>query len=133
MIALTIRLVVSLAIVVGLLIVLARVGSKRFAGQRGDLVHVVHRQALTRTSSVAVVTVGTRVLVLGTTEQQVQLLTELDPDELELLAESPAALDEAPSDAEAARPAPTTVGSLSGSVLSPATWRQAVAAVRRAS
>ena len=28
------------------------------------------------------VAVGTRVLVLGTTEQQVSVLTELDPDEL---------------------------------------------------
>ncbi|HET7690384.1 MAG TPA: flagellar biosynthetic protein FliO [Nocardioidaceae bacterium] len=134
MIALTIRLVVSLAIVVGLLIVLARVGSKRFAGQRGDLVHVVHRQALTRTSSVAVVTVGSRVLVLGTTEQQVQLLTELDPDELELVEEPAVPLEGDPStDGAPVRPGPTSVGSLSGSVLSPATWRQAVAAVRRAS
>jgi flagellar protein FliO/FliZ len=31
------------------------------------------------------VTVGSRVLVLGTTEQQVQLLTELDPEELEVM------------------------------------------------
>ena len=51
-------------------------------GRSGSLVQVVHRQPLTRTSSVSVVTVGSRVLVLGTTEQQITVLTELDPDEL---------------------------------------------------
>jgi flagellar protein FliO/FliZ len=84
MLELTIRLVVSLAIVVGLLLLLARFGARKFRGNSNALVHVVHRQALSRTSSVSVVTVGTRVLVLGTTEQQISVLTELDPDELEL-------------------------------------------------
>src|SRR5213592_2244638 len=84
MLELTIRLVVSLAIVVGLLLLLARFGARKFRGNSGALVHVVHRQALSRTSSVSVVTVGSRVLVLGTTEQQISVLTELDPDELEL-------------------------------------------------
>src|ERR1044071_5744180 len=84
MLELTIRLIVSLAIVVGLLLLLARFGARRFRGSSGSLVHVVHRQPLSRTSSVAVVTVGSRVLVLGTTEHQVSVLTELAPDELEL-------------------------------------------------
>jgi flagellar protein FliO/FliZ len=84
MLELTIRLVVSLAIVVGLLLLLARFGARKFRGSSGALVQVVHRQPLSRTSSVAVVTVGTRVLVLGTTEQQVSVLAELDPDEIEL-------------------------------------------------
>lgn len=84
MLELTLRLVVSLAVVVGLLLVLARFGSKKFRGGAGALVHVVHRQPLSRTSAVAVVTVGSRVLVLGTTEQQVSVLAELDPEELDL-------------------------------------------------
>src|SRR5689334_20189080 len=84
MLELTIRLIVSLTIVVGLLLLLARFGARKFRGNAGALVHVVHRQALSRTSSVSVVTVGGRVLVLGTTEQQINVLTELDPDELEL-------------------------------------------------
>ncbi|MCX6397867.1 MAG: flagellar biosynthetic protein FliO [Propionibacteriales bacterium] len=84
MLELTVRLIVSLAIVVGLLLVLARFGARKFKGNSGALVHVVHRQALSRTSSVSVVTVGTRVLVLGTTEQQISVLAELDPEELEL-------------------------------------------------
>lgn len=84
MLALTVRLVVSLAIVVGLLILLARVGQKRFAGRSNSPLRVVHRQALSRSSAVAVVAVGSRILVLGTTDQQVRLLTELDPEELDI-------------------------------------------------
>ena len=84
MVELVIRLVFSLTVVIGLLIALARMSAKRFRGSSGALVQVVHRQALSRGSALAVVTIGSRVLVLGTTEQQVQLLTELDPEELVL-------------------------------------------------
>lgn len=82
MLELTVRLIASLALVVGLLLLLARFGGRRFRGRSGDLVRIVHRQPLTRTSAVAVVAVGSRLLVLGTTEQHVSILTELDPDEL---------------------------------------------------
>ncbi len=82
MLELVVRLVFSLAVVVGMLLLLARFSAKRFRGSAGSLVRVVHRQPLSRTSAVAVVTVGSRVLVLGTTEQQVQLLTELDLEEI---------------------------------------------------
>lgn len=82
---LTLRLIVSLAIVIGLLLLLARFGARKFKGSNDALVHVVHRQPLSRTSAVAVVTVGSRVLVLGTTEQQVSVLAELDPEELDEL------------------------------------------------
>ncbi|MFL6060794.1 MAG: FliO/MopB family protein [Marmoricola sp.] len=175
MLELTIRLVVSLTIVVGLLLVLARVGARRFRGSSGALVQVVHRQPLSRTSSVAVVSVGTRVLVLGTTEQHISVLAELEPDEIDLdlqdatvleLAgsgqvlelpdtemfiepvEAPRAAPVAPvsrvtparrtAGAHRAAPAPKQPavpndGALAGSVLSPQTWRQALAAVRRAS
>lgn len=85
MLGLTVRLVISLVIVVGLLLLLAKVGQKRFAGRAGTPIQVIHRQSLSRSSAVAVVAVGSRVLVLGTTDQQVRLLTELDPEELELL------------------------------------------------
>jgi flagellar protein FliO/FliZ len=130
MLELTIRLIVSLAIVVGLLLLLARFGARRFRGQAGALVRVVHRQPLSRTSSVAVVTVGSRVLVLGTTEHQVSILTELEPEELDLVVEdvAPALVEVEP------RPA-VEIGELvdaieprdplAGSVLSAQTWRQA--------
>lgn len=82
MVELVIRLGFSLAVVVGLLLLCARVAQKRTGGRRGDVVRVVQRQALTRGSAVTVVTVGSRILVLGTTEQQVSVLTELDPDDV---------------------------------------------------
>jgi flagellar protein FliO/FliZ len=130
MLELTIRLIVSLAIVVGLLLLLARFGARRFRGQSGALVRVVHRQPLSRTSAVAVVTVGSRVLVLGTTEHQVSILTELEPEELEI--ELPEVVDEPevrpvrrPIDPAELSDAIEARDPLAGSVLSPQTWRQA--------
>jgi len=134
---LTLRLIFSLAVVVGLLILLARFGAKRFSGGTGSLVHVVHRQPLSRTSAVAVVTVGSRVLVLGTTEQSITVLTELDPEELVTEEQVALALEGEAADGEpvegTARPLVGTPGEvpglLSGSLLSAATWKQALAAV----
>jgi flagellar protein FliO/FliZ len=150
MIELVIRLVFSLAVVVGMLLLLAKFSAKRFSGGSSSLVQVVQRQPLSRTSSVAVVTVGSRVLVLGTTEQQVQLLTELDPDELdvplpalassEVVAEATTVDDVRPrlvgTSSEVAVRTTTSddvvQGALSGSVLSAQTWKQAFAAATSA-
>jgi flagellar protein FliO/FliZ len=152
MLELTVRLIVSLAIVVGLLLVLARFGARKFRGNSSALVHVVHRQPLSRSSSVAVVTVGSRVLVLGTTEHQVSVLAELDPEELAFTESSlressleELGLEPTPEPVLKAvrepargshrafpRPQSPAVGPLAGSVLSPQTWRQAFG-VRRAS
>ena len=82
MLELAIRLVFSLAVVLGLLLLLTKFGSRRFRGNKDALVQVVHRQHLSRGTAVSVVTVGSRVLVLGTTEHQVQVLAELDPEEV---------------------------------------------------
>ncbi|RNL62642.1 hypothetical protein EFK50_12865 [Nocardioides marmoriginsengisoli] len=153
MLELTLRLVVSLAIVVGLLLLLARFGARKFRGNAGAMVQVVHRQPLSRTSAVAVVTVGSRVLVLGTTEQQISVLAELDPEEIELedaavlsFAEVPdadlvetlradlpagslsaSALPRTARGSHRAAPAASlpSTGPLAGSVLSAQTWRQA--------
>lgn len=160
----TLRLIASLAVVVGLMILLARVAGRRMRGGNGSVVKVLHRQPLTRGSGVAVVEVAGRMLVLGTTEQQVSLLTELDPFELGETSVSPlfpllhdesrvesvalaatSALDpfaadgtdvvavSSPSRARggshrAARPV-AHGSALSGSILAPTTWRQAVAAM----
>lgn len=83
MLELLLRLVVSLAVVVGLLLLVVRFGARRFKGGSDALVQVVHRQPLSRTTAVAVVAVGSRILVLGTTESHVSVLTELDPIELD--------------------------------------------------
>ena len=137
MLELTIRLIVSLAIVVGLLLLLARFGARRFRGQAGALVRVVHRQPLSRTSAVAVVTVGSRVLVLGTTEQQVSILTELEPEEIEghdlgIVEDSTPEEDLPTLDTLGGRSLRPLLadpleprGALAGSVLSAQTWRQA--------
>ena len=79
---LVVRMVLSLSIVLGLLLLAARVAGKRYKTHTGSTVKVLQRQALSRGSTVTVVSVGNRVLVLGTTEQQVRVLTELDPSEI---------------------------------------------------
>ena len=82
MLELAIRLVFSLAVVLGLLLLLTKVGARRFRGNRDAMVQVLHRQHLSRGTAVSVVTVGSRVLVLGTTEHQVSVLAELDPEDV---------------------------------------------------
>lgn len=82
MIELTVRLVASLAIVVGLLLLTVRLGGRRFRPKAGTPMRVVHRQALTRSSSLLVVEVGRRSLVLGATEHQINVLAELDESEV---------------------------------------------------
>lgn len=96
---LAVRLLGSLAVVVGLLLLIARGVNKRFKAPSGATIQVVHRQALGRGQGVAVVSVGSRVLVLGTTEQQITLLAEVEPEEvgIDVLAddtEEPDELDE---------------------------------------
>ncbi len=138
MVELVVRLVVSLTVVVGLMLLLAKLSMRRFQGRPDALVRIVHRQALSRSSSIAVVSVGSRVLVLGTTEQQVRLLTELEPEEIEdadltVLPAAGAAEQEAVlgTPAVVARPsyrAHAAQGALTGSLLSAQTWKQAFAA-----
>jgi len=152
MLELAVRLVFSLAIVLGLLLLVARFSARRFRGGKDALIQVVHRQHISRGAAVSVVTVGSKVLVLGTTEHQVRVLTELEHDDVveylepdltdaEVLhltgedagiegdAEAPAAVR--PAARGVLRPTGATTGPLTGSVLSPATWRQALAAATR--
>ena len=131
MVELVVRLVFSLAVVLGLLILIARVGAKRFRGANGSLVHVVHRQPLSRSSAVAVVTVGSRVLVLGTTEQQVQLLTELDPEEVAGFGVPDDIAELEMLEGGVSTGSATGSGPMTGSVLSAQTWKQALAAATR--
>ncbi len=150
MVELVVRLVFSLAVVLGMLVLLTRFSAKRFRGGADALVRVLHRQPLSRTSSVSVVTIGDRVLVLGTTEHQVRLLVELDPHELDHPAPV-ASVASASADGEletvnrtsprhaaplhAARSANLAAraaeGALAGSLLSAQTWKQALAAASR--
>lgn len=128
MLELTVRVVVSLGIVLGLLWLVARVSSRRLAGGPRALVRVLGRSALGRNASVAVVEVGERVLVLGVSDGGVRLLTELDPEEVPgTSAPAPALAGSSVTDPPLAAAA-RSGAPLAGSVLAPATWRQAWAA-----
>jgi len=130
---LAVRLVLSLSLVLGLLLLLARVGGRKFRGKSGAMVQIVHRQHITRGSTISVVAVGSKVLVLGTTEHQVSVLTELDPDEIEL----PELEETVEDDAAPKKPLVTlpkqgaSTSPLAGSVLSVDTWKQALAAATK--
>lgn len=145
------RMLLALVLVLGLMWLLARWARKPMgAGKADRVMTVLARQQLSRTSSVTVLRVMDRALVLGVTEQGVQLIgeTELSAVEEALATEpsrsrpwSPKQLVQAEAlDAEAAessldqaqRPASRRRGgtALDGSVLSPKTWRQLVSAAR---
>lgn len=133
---LAIRMVVSLAIVVGLLLLCARMGQKRFKGRSGSPLQVLHRQSLGRSSGVAVVSVGGRTLLLGTTDQQVQMLTELDPAEVEVPAAAAEPVAEVAAPVAPVETADSLLGRMAGLVDEPSRWvptgakrRTAIAAV----
>ncbi|MGV8846797.1 flagellar biosynthetic protein FliO, partial [Tessaracoccus sp.] len=75
---LVVRLILSLALVAGLLWLAARLAGKRGLGASAGAVEILARQPLSRTSSVCVVRVADRVLILGSSDQQVTLLGETD-------------------------------------------------------
>ncbi len=148
MIELTVRLVASLAIVVGLLLVTVRIGARKFRPRAGAPLRILHRQALSRSSSVAVIEVGNRTLVIGHTEHQISILAELGAGDLsddfsgdseqgevidmEAARQSGQAFSAEEITATVARETPpvTAIGPLAGSVLSVQTWRQAVAVAK---
>ncbi|SEO78437.1 FliO/MopB family protein [Trujillonella endophytica] len=78
-----IRLVLSLAFVGGVLWFAARIARKRGMGQANGLVEVVAAQRLGRASTVSVIRIADRVLVVGATEQTVTLLAEMDGEMVE--------------------------------------------------
>jgi flagellar protein FliO/FliZ len=129
-IELAVRLVLSLSVVLGLLLLLARFGGRKFRGNRDAMVQVLHRQHLTRGSTISVVSVGSKVLVLGTTEQQVRVLTELDPDEV-VVPEADLALEEIEQPRAISAVPSRGNTALAGSVLSVDTWKQALAAATK--
>ena len=91
------RLAVSLGVVFALMAVAGKVLRRRGLGTRGTTatsrIEVLARQGLGRTSSVQLVRVGGRTLVLGVTETNVTVLGEADPllleAELALLPSEP--------------------------------------------
>ncbi|MEV4636023.1 flagellar biosynthetic protein FliO [Actinoplanes sp. NPDC049548] len=130
MFELVLRIGFSLLVVFGLMWGLARVARRGGLSRRGSgNLAVLNRQSLSRGSSVAVVQVADKALILGITDNQVSLLGET---ELEAFAHEPhvAATKRAPLavPADDVLPAahPTVLphhgGKLEGSILSPRTW-----------
>jgi flagellar protein FliO/FliZ len=103
------RLAVSLGVVFALMAVAGKVLRRRGLGTKGSTatsrIEVLARQGLGRTSSVQLVRVAGRTLVLGVTETNVSVLGEADP----LLLEAEAALTAAAAEPETP-PAPGAWG-----------------------
>ena len=98
------RVVVSLAVVLGLVWALGRAARRRGLGGGPQAeVTVVGRAALSRSASVAVVRVGSRAMVLGVTDSSVSLLGAVDPEDLTVA--SPAPVQEPAQPASAPEPA----------------------------
>ncbi|MDT5037456.1 MAG: flagellar protein FliO/FliZ [Micromonosporaceae bacterium] len=83
MIELTLRIIFSLLVVLGLMWGLARLVRRPLGARRGHLVDILGRHQLSRGASVAVVRVADRALVLGVTDGHVTLLTETDLETIE--------------------------------------------------
>lgn len=133
-----IRLVLSLGFIAAVLALASRLAKKRGLGQGNGLIEVVARQRMGRASSVSVLRVAGRVLVVGATDEQVTLLAEVEEDEVEAaLAASPrVATARLTTGAEAdpvirpALAARVSTGPLAGSVLDRSTWTTMVAELR---
>jgi len=149
-VALVGRLLISLAVVLGLMWLVAR-RMKRSGGhgKNGKLIELLSRQQLTRNSSVAVVRVLDQGLILGVTDGQVAVLGEVELDALqEAIAVNETAKKIRPArparpaqPARVTRPAAaagadvpangsTPRSALAGSALSLGTWRQTVDSLR---
>jgi flagellar protein FliO/FliZ len=123
------RLLLSLAAVLLLMWFVAR--RLRGSTRRGnaEVLDVLGRRQLSRTSSVAVVRVLDQALIIGITDTHVSLLGETDLDAAREAAH--AAADTEPERSPQRRPRPATrPARLAGSALSPATWRQTLESLR---
>jgi flagellar protein FliO/FliZ len=140
---LTLRIVFSLLVVLGLMWGLARLARRPLGTRHGGLIDVLGRQQLSRGASVAVVRVVDKVLVLGVTDNQITLLGDADPDvvddyhpatppvhrealSLDALSGTPVA----GSHGNLTAPVVSPNGPLAGSILSTRTWSQAWVALR---
>ncbi|HUG51394.1 MAG TPA: flagellar biosynthetic protein FliO [Terrimesophilobacter sp.] len=146
---LALRVVLSLAVVLGLLwIVQRRLGRKARRNNTGDLVTVVTRRGISQKASVVVVDVDGMRYLLGVTEQSVNVLgTSEAPVRVAGADEfaksmSAAAIDKAdlavitgrrPSFGGSGVPAAFggSGARLGGSILSPLVWKQAAHALRQ--
>lgn len=125
------RLVLSLAFVAALLFLAARVAKKRGLGRSAALIEVLARQPLGRTSSVNVIRVAGRVMVIGATDTQITLLGEVDNAEVEAEIERTEA-DALESGTARRSPSvrPIGTGATAGSVFDRTQWSAFLNALR---
>jgi flagellar protein FliO/FliZ len=130
-----VRVFIALVLVVGAMWLLAKVAKRPLRKRAANTLDVLARAQLSRNASVAVVRVDGTALVVGVTDGGVSLLHQLDAQAFAVAEPtSRMAVDlesiTSKSPAEAVAPAATPKSALAGSALSPATWRQAVEALR---
>jgi flagellar protein FliO/FliZ len=139
------RVFLSLAAVIVLALLAARLARRAGLAGNGRGVQVLERVPLNREASLAVVRLDDRALVLGVTSHTVTVVSEFDPERVDELYPEPPPdvggirIRRLPEGAQEAlsRNAPRgaavpgrTVDGGTGSVLDPRTWRQGIAAVR---
>jgi flagellar protein FliO/FliZ len=136
-----IRMVVSLAVVLCLLFVVARFARRGRPRAGGPELAVISRCTVGSKASVAVVRLGERALVIGVTDSTVTLLSESPIDDLVVpsadLVDPQSEPVPQPSDVAVRRVALNATertnpkpGKLNGSALSPETWRRTIESVR---
>jgi flagellar protein FliO/FliZ len=131
-IELTIRIIFSLLVVVALMWGMAKLARKPLGIRKGGgLIEVLGRQQLSRGSSVAVVRIADKAMVLGVTDGQVSLIAETDLSVIEEYQPEVALKRESLSLESLDSPAPIgAAGPLTGSALSVDTWKQTLKFLR---
>jgi flagellar protein FliO/FliZ len=140
------RLLVSLAAVLGLMWFVGRRVRKggKSKTKNSRLIDVLGRQQLSRNSSVAVVRVGEQALIIGVSDGNVNILGETDLGAAQAIVASgeiarPRGRTERSTATTGSHRAPALVdnastteqrGALSGSALSPQTWKQTIESLR---
>ncbi len=126
---LALRVILSLAAVLGVIWYVQRRVSKGNRSRQGKTITVVGRQGVGAKASVAVIDVDGKRFLLGVTEHSVNILHTSDTPEAPAAAFSRALTEEGGDLAvEAVRPASSSP--LAGSILSPDTWRRAFASLK---
>lgn len=140
------RLLLSLCVVLGAMWLLGRWARKRSGrgGRSGQVLAVLARQQVSRNSTVAVVKVLDRAIIVGVTDGQVSLLGDTDLEQIEALTAPPVrtppvrrlrvpqavVADGAEAIARPGKASAQSGSALSGSALSVTTWKQAINALR---
>jgi flagellar protein FliO/FliZ len=136
------RVIIALVLVIGAMWVLAKVAKRPLRKRAANSLDVLARAQLSRNASVAVVKVDGTALVVGVTDGGVSLLHQLDAEafavaeptsrtavDLEAITPKPVTSATTQATTQATTPQNRKTA-LSGSALSPGTWRQAVEALR---